>query len=226
MLPAAAELGVSPIASARSRTSSSPDSPPTGSAPRRTIFIPAYSFGIVRGGDLDAALQPELADGEVHHLGADQPQIEHVGSRLGGAPHHRRGHLRAREAHVAADRDPPRLELLDVGAPDRVGAGLVEIVWIDAADVVCLEDLRVEHRGDAMETARSAVTVGAAPATTIQWWNGSSRPSCSSTSSPRRSSSRAWTRRSSAAASRSSSSRSRTASSRTAASSRSSPATP
>ena len=31
---------------ARSRISSSPDSPPTGSAPRRTIFIPVYCFGL------------------------------------------------------------------------------------------------------------------------------------------------------------------------------------
>ncbi len=95
MLPRAAELAVSPIASARSRTSSSPESPPTGSAPRRTIFIPVYCFGIVRGGDADAAVEPELADGEVDHLGADQPEVEHVGARLGGAAHHRRGHRRA-----------------------------------------------------------------------------------------------------------------------------------
>ena len=32
--------------SARSRTSKRPDSPPTGSAPARTIFIPVYSFGL------------------------------------------------------------------------------------------------------------------------------------------------------------------------------------
>ena len=31
---------------ARSRTSRRPESPPTGSAPRRTIFIPVYSFGL------------------------------------------------------------------------------------------------------------------------------------------------------------------------------------
>jgi len=31
---------------ARSRTSSRPDSPPTGRAPRRTIFIPVYSLGL------------------------------------------------------------------------------------------------------------------------------------------------------------------------------------
>jgi hypothetical protein len=33
-------------ASARSRTSISPESPPTGSAPRRTTFMPVYSFGL------------------------------------------------------------------------------------------------------------------------------------------------------------------------------------
>ncbi len=33
-------------ASARARMSSSPESPPTGSAPRRTIFMPVYSAGL------------------------------------------------------------------------------------------------------------------------------------------------------------------------------------
>ena len=33
-------------ASARSRTSINPESPPTGRAPRRTIFIPVYSLGL------------------------------------------------------------------------------------------------------------------------------------------------------------------------------------
>ena len=37
------------------------------------------------------------------------------------------------------------LELLDVGAADRVGALLVELRRVDAADVVRLEDLRVDH---------------------------------------------------------------------------------
>ena len=39
-----------------------------------------------------------------------------------------------------------RVELLDVRAPDRVRAGLVELVAVDAAYVVCLESLGVEHR--------------------------------------------------------------------------------
>src|SRR5688572_25246625 len=36
--------------------------------------------------------------------------------------------------------------MLDVGAPDRVGAFLVQLVSVEAADVVRLEHLRVEHR--------------------------------------------------------------------------------
>ena len=46
-----------------------------------------------------------------------------------------------------------RLEVLDVGAADRVRALLVELVRIDAADVVRLEGLRIEHEPDAMGTA-------------------------------------------------------------------------
>ena len=47
----------------------------------------------------------------------------------------------AESAHVAADRDRARLELLDVGAADGVGALLVELAAVEAADVVRLEDL-------------------------------------------------------------------------------------
>ena len=39
-----------------------------------------------------------------------------------------------------------RLELLDVGAPDRVGTLLVEIRRIEATDVVRLERRRCEHQ--------------------------------------------------------------------------------
>ena len=126
--------------SARSRTSSRPDSPPTGSAPRAHDLHPRVLLRVVRGGDADAAVELELADGEIDHLRPDHPEVEHVGAAVGGAVDQRRGHRRRREAHVAADRDPPRLELLDVGAADRVRAFLVELVRVDAADVVGLED--------------------------------------------------------------------------------------
>ena len=35
---------------------------------------------VVRGGDHDPALEPERADGEIDHLGADQPEVEDVGA--------------------------------------------------------------------------------------------------------------------------------------------------
>ena len=54
----------------------------------------------------------------------------------------------ALEDHVASDRDAARRELLDVGAPDCVSTGLVELVGVDPPDVVCLEDAGVEHCGD------------------------------------------------------------------------------
>ena len=106
---------------------------------------PRVLLRVVRGGDEDAAVEPELADGEVDHLGADQPEVEDVGAGVGGAVDQRGRHRRRGDAHVAPDRDPPRLELLDVGAADRVRALLVELAGVDAADVVRLEDLRVEH---------------------------------------------------------------------------------
>ena len=104
---------------------------------------------VVRRRHLDAAVEPEPADGEVDHLRPDHPQIEHVRACCGGAFDRGCRHRRRREPHVPADRDPARLELLDVGAPDRPCSGLVELRRVDAADVVCLEDLGVEHAVDA-----------------------------------------------------------------------------
>ena len=39
-------------------------------------------LGIVGGGDRRAAVEPELADGEVEHLGADHPDVDDVGAGL------------------------------------------------------------------------------------------------------------------------------------------------
>ena len=92
---------------ARSRMSSRPESPPTGSAPRRTIFIPVYSFGLCEAVTVDAAVEPELADGEIEHLGADHADVDDVGARV-GAPSITACAIEGDEsAHVAPDRDPP-----------------------------------------------------------------------------------------------------------------------
>ena len=83
---------------------------------------------VVRGGDRDAAVELELADREIDHLRADEPDVEHVGAR-------RRPHPGS--AASAIDGDERRMSrptairagsnCLDVGAPDRVGAVLVEL---------------------------------------------------------------------------------------------------
>ena len=167
-------------AMARARMSNRPESPPTGSAPRRTIFMPGVLLRVVRGGDHDPALEIEVADGEVDHLGPDHPDVDDVGARLGRAAHGRLGHRRRREPHVAPNCDRLGLELVDVGAADRVGAGLVELVGIDPADVVCLENLRVEHRGDATASHfPAAVATGVIPR--IALWSGNWPRFCSPT---------------------------------------------
>ena len=140
--------GVAEGDTARSRMSSRPESPPTGSAPRRTTFIPVYSFGLCDAVTWMPAVEPEVADREVEHLGADEPDVDHVGPGGRGALDRRLRHRRRRDAHVAPDGDPLRLELLDVGAPDRARAVLVDLARIDPADVVGFEDLRIEHRRD------------------------------------------------------------------------------
>ena len=90
-----------------------------------------------------------MADREVEHLGADEPDVDDLGPGRRRALDRRLRHRRRRDAHVAPDGDLLRLELLDVGAPDRARAVLVDLVRIDPADVVRLEDLRIEHRRDA-----------------------------------------------------------------------------
>ena len=100
----------------------------------------------MRGGDGDAAVKPQVADREIQHLSADKAELEHIGPRVRGSVGHGFGQPRARHAHVVSHRDPLRLELLDEGAADRVGALLVDLRGIDATDVIRLEDLGIEHR--------------------------------------------------------------------------------
>ena len=40
---------------------------------------------VVRGGDLDAAVEAVLADGEIEHLGADEPDVDDVCAGVGSA---------------------------------------------------------------------------------------------------------------------------------------------
>ena len=83
--------------------------------------------------------------GMLDHLGAHEPEVEDVGPRLGRPAHDRLLHRGRGQPHVPADGDAAWLELLDVCPADRLRARLVELVRVDPAHVVRLEDLGVEH---------------------------------------------------------------------------------
>ena len=110
----------------------------------------------MRGGDCDAAVEAELADGAVEHLRAHHPDVDDVRARVGRAVDRRPRHRWSREAHVPPDRDPPRLEVLHVRATDGVRTVLVELVGIDASHVVRLERRGIQHGVDAMQEAGAA----------------------------------------------------------------------
>ncbi len=115
---------------------------------------PRVAARVVRRGDADPAVERELADREVDHLRAHEPEVENVGAAVRRALDRRGSHGRRRDAHVATDRDRARLEVLDVRPPDAVGAVLVQLARVQPADVVGLEDTRVEHSADARPLPR------------------------------------------------------------------------
>ena len=121
---------------------------------------PGVLLRVVRRGDAYAAVEAELADRVVDHLGADQPEVEDVGASVGRSLDQRRRHRRRREPHVAPHGDPGRPEVLDVAPSDPVGAVLVELRRVDPADVVGLEDGRGEHAPDARGSPEPADAPG------------------------------------------------------------------
>ena len=100
-----------------------------------------------------------LADGEVHHLGAREPDVVDVAAGVERASDRGLGELLRGQPHVVADGDARRLELVHVRACDAVRPVGVELVGDHTAHVVGLEDARVKcHDGD-----RTAGTRGRAP---------------------------------------------------------------
>ena len=119
--PLAAHGAVADLERARTRS-------PTGSAPRRTIFIPVYSRRVVRGRDHDPAVEAELAGREVDHLRPDHPEVGHVGAAVGDAVDHGRRPSRATRAacrarpRSAAARTAPRTRARPRTRPPRRAA--------------------------------------------------------------------------------------------------------
>ena len=103
---------------------------------------------VVRGGAHQAAVELARADEPIEHLGADHAGVDDVRA-LGDQPVAvAAGELRRGQAHVAPEADAQLVRRLageireraGEAAPDGLGGVAVDIVAVDAADVVGLED--------------------------------------------------------------------------------------
>src|SRR5215210_3031851 len=101
----------------------------------------------MRGGDHDSAVEAELRDGEVEHLGPNEAYVHHVGAALPSAADRRFGNRRRRQTRVSPHGQGVQVEHLDERSPDAAGAALVDRVGVDAPEVVRLENLRIERHG-------------------------------------------------------------------------------
>ena len=104
---------------------------------------------VVRGGAHQPAVELARADEVIEHLGADHPGVEHVRALRGHALAVTRRELRRGQPHVAPEPEPqlahrPAGELPDHARerpPDVLGDVAVDLLAVQAADVVGLEDL-------------------------------------------------------------------------------------
>jgi hypothetical protein len=111
--------------------------------------------GVVRGGAHQAAREVARADGEIEHLGAHLADVDHARALVADAVDVAGGELRRGQAHVPAhgEREAARGRALEVRdhlrerAADLVGHVGVDLLAVQAADVVRLEDPGVNrHR--------------------------------------------------------------------------------
>ena len=82
--------------------------------------------------------------GEIHHVGRQHPIVVDVDALFGDAVDERGLERGRRQPHVVAHRDLARSKVRGKRGADRPGSSLVDVIRIDAADVVGLEDVRVE----------------------------------------------------------------------------------
>ena len=88
---------------------------------------PGVLARVMRGGNADPAVEPELADRVVHHLRPHEPDVAHLRATVGGALDRGGGHRGRRDPHVPAHGDRARLEVLHVRPADAIRAVFVEL---------------------------------------------------------------------------------------------------
>ena len=104
-------------------------------------------FRVVAGRDHDAAVEAEMRRREVDHLRAALADVHDVAAGFREALDERVADGRAREADVVADSDFLRVEEAREDAADAVRELFVDVLGIDAADVVSAEAFVAEsHR--------------------------------------------------------------------------------
>ena len=108
---------------------------------------PVVLFRIVRGGDLDAAVVAVAGDREIQHVGRDHAVVGHVGALGGRAVDECGGQRRRGQAHVAADGDSLRMKVGHERRTDGTRGFFVDFGRVHAADVVGLEDRRIDPHG-------------------------------------------------------------------------------
>ncbi len=101
-------------------------------------------LGVVRRRNLRAAGMISAGDGEIHHVGRQHAVVGDVDALFDDAVDEGRDERRRREPHVVADGDLARAEIRREAGADGFRAVLVDVVRIDAADVVGLEDVGIE----------------------------------------------------------------------------------
>ena len=95
---------------------------------------------VVRRGHHDPAVQPLRGDAEVQHLRRDEAEVDGRGAGRGRSGRERLDQPGRRGPGVHAGAEPGRAQLLRQGAADALGGGLVQLLRVEAANVVGLED--------------------------------------------------------------------------------------
>src|SRR3954454_5671731 len=145
-----------------------PESPDSAIRPSPTSLRAGVRLGLLRLSPHQPAVDLARADEEVEHLGPDLAGVENVRALAHHPALVALAQLRRGEPHVAAEPDPQTARVLagEVGqhaherAPELLGDLLVDVVAVEAADVVGLEDLlgNGRHGGDPRDK-RVATTI-------------------------------------------------------------------
>src|SRR5665811_2622075 len=96
---------------------------------------------VVRGGDHGAAVEASRGDAEIQHLRGHEAEVDRAGAAGGGAGRERLEQTGGRRARVHARAEPSRAELLRQGAADALSGLLVDLLRVQPAHVVRLEDV-------------------------------------------------------------------------------------